>query len=109
MTMVIWGSWLRFLVTATHAPRSAATIGMSQTSESRVRLLGTLLDSVTEERGGSRSGICNLFRICRVRIYGIPDESRIERLDREHREHHYRRKQDQAGAPLHFHQRRPLN
>src|SRR5260370_14926568 len=101
MTVVILGLWLTPLVTATHAATMAATMGMSKSSESRVRLLGTLFDSVTEERGGSRSGICNLFRICRVRIYGIPDESRIERLDREHREHHYRRKEDQAGARLH--------
>jgi len=37
-------------VTATHAPTIAATIGITQTSENRVRLRGTALDSGT---GGS--------------------------------------------------------
>ncbi len=39
-TIVILGPSLKTLVTATHAPTSAATIGMNQTRESRVRFLG---------------------------------------------------------------------
>src|SRR5271156_1263027 len=104
MTMVILGPSLSTRVTATHAPTIAARIGMNQTSESRVRFLGTFLDSGTDERGGSRSGISNLFRTCLYRTCGIPDEPRIERLDRQHRKHHHRREEDQAGPRLDRHQ-----
>src|SRR5580693_1352725 len=109
MTIVISGPSLSTLVTATHAPTTAARIGMNQTSESRVRLLGTVLDSGTEERGGSLSGICDLFRIGLLPAYRIPNQPRIERFDREHREHHHRREEDQAGPRLNRHQRLKLN
>src|ERR1700683_2514510 len=110
MTMVIFGPSLITRVTATHAPTIAARIGMNQTSESRVRFLGTFLDSGTEERvGGSRSGISNLFRICLYRTCSVPDQPRIERLDRQHRKHHYRREKDQAWPRLDRHQRLQLD
>src|SRR6202041_342852 len=109
MTIVIVGPSLNTRVTATHAPTTAARIGMNQTSESRVRFLGTFLDSGTDDRGGSRSGICNLFRICLLRTYRIPDQSRIERLDREHRKDHDRREEDQARSRFHRHEWLKLN
>src|SRR5208337_710719 len=67
ITIVILGPSLSTRVTATHAPTTAATIGMNQTSESRVRFFGTLLDSGTDGRAGSRSGIAYLFRNCASR------------------------------------------
>ena len=42
-----FGPSLRIFVTATQAPATAATMGMIQTSESRVRFLATALDSGT--------------------------------------------------------------
>src|SRR5215469_13310241 len=98
MTIVIFGPSLIILVTATHTPTIAARIGMTQTSDSRVRLRGTFLDSTTEGRGGSRSGIANLFRIRLVQTHRIPDQARVERLDPEHREHHHSGEEDQAGS-----------
>jgi hypothetical protein len=47
--IVIVGPSSMILVTATHTPTKAATIGMNHTS-SRVRLLGSLLDSGTGGR-----------------------------------------------------------
>jgi hypothetical protein len=89
-TMVIFGPSLRIRATATHTPSAAARIGMSQTGESRVCFLGTALASGTEGIGGSRSGISNLFGAC-----GIPDQPRIEGLDRKHCQHHHRREEKQ--------------
>src|ERR1700730_17006010 len=109
MTMVIVGPSLNTRVIATHAPTTAARIGMNQTSDSRVRFLGTFLDSGTDERGGSRSGISNLFRICLLRTYRIPDQPRIERFDREHRKYDHRREEDQARSRLHRHERMELD
>ena len=103
-TIVILGPSLRTLVTAIQTPASAATIGMIQTSDSRVRLLGTAFESGTEGIGVPRSGMLNLFRDC-----GIPDQPRIEGLDREHRQHHHRREKEQARPRLHRHQRLKLN
>ena len=40
---------------------------------------------------------------------GIPDQPRIEGLDREHRQHHHRREEKQARPRLHRHQRLELD
>jgi hypothetical protein len=50
-TIVILGPSPKTLVTATQAPTTAATIGMNQTRESRVRRLGTARELGTESGG----------------------------------------------------------
>src|SRR6266576_1749610 len=97
--IVIFGPSLRILVTATQTPVSAATMGTIQTTESRVRFLTTVRASPTWGSGGSRSGIPHLSR-----AQGIPDQSGIERLDREHRQHHDSREEDQPQRRLHRHE-----
>ena len=59
---MIFGPSLRIRVTATQTPTSAATIGMNQTSESRVFFLVTVLDSGTPGGGVFGSGMSNLSR-----------------------------------------------
>src|ERR1022692_2750614 len=103
-TIVILGPWLMILVTATQVPATAATIGMIQTSESRVRFLGTTFASGTWGSGLSLSGMLNLLRTC-----GIPDQSRIKGLDREHRQHHHRGEEKKPGRRLHRHERLKLD
>src|SRR5262245_37405884 len=98
--MVILGPWPRILVTATQTPATAATIGTSHTSERRVRRLATARASGT---GGS-SGISHLSRALR-----IPDEPRVEGLDREHGQHHDGREERQAGPRLDRHERLELD
>src|SRR5205809_2001649 len=100
--MVIFGPSARILVTATQTPAIAATIGTSQTTESRVRFLGTFLDSGTY--GAWFSGTLHL------RPAGcIPDETGVERFDREHRQHHDCREEEQPGSRLDRHERLKLH
>src|SRR5215469_7213075 len=98
-TIVIFGPSLRILVTATHRPTTVATIGMIHTSESLVFFLATALDSGIEPDGVCGSAMVNLLRIC-----SVPNQARVERLDREHRQHHYRGEEEQAGPWLDRHQ-----
>jgi hypothetical protein len=72
----------------TAASGALATIGMTQTRESRVRFLATDLDSGVGGSGVCASGMSNLSR-----AGGIPDEARVEELDGEHRQHHDRREE----------------
>src|SRR5271170_6447979 len=90
-TMVISGPCSRIFVTAIHTPATAATMGMTQTSESRVRFLGTALASGTLENF-SVSGMLHLAFdfLCRG---GIPDQPRVERFDRQHGQDHDRCKE----------------
>ncbi len=53
---------------------------------------------ISSQRGSVAN---NEQRVRLFRTYRIPDEPRIERLYREHRKHHHRRKEDQAGSRLH--------
>src|SRR5580704_5658119 len=98
------GPSLKNLVTATQTPTSAATIGMNHTTESRVRFLDTTLESGTAGLGICGSGMLNL-----VHAGGVPDEPRVERFDRQHREYDHGREKQQTGRRLHRHQRLQLN
>src|SRR5882724_394393 len=80
----------------------AGTIGTIQTRESRVRFRGTFLDSGTY--GAWFSGTLHL------RPAGcIPDEPGVERFDREHRQHHDGREEEQPGPRLDRHERLKLH
>src|SRR5208337_701393 len=74
-TMVILGPSLMILATATQTPAAAATMGMTQTNESRVRFLGTTLDSGIGV--GDLSGILNLILVF-FGTGGIPDQPRVK-------------------------------
>ena len=74
--MLISGPSFMMRVTAIHTPVAAATMGMTQTREIRVRFLGTVLASVTLVNF-SLSDMLNLFWILR-RVRGIPNQPRIE-------------------------------
>src|SRR5579864_9181468 len=102
--MVMFGPSLRILATATHTPTSAAMIGMVHTSESLVCFLGTALDSGMGPGGVCGSAMCNL-----AQIGGVPDQSRVERLDRQHRQYYNRREEKEARPRLHRHQRLKLD
>src|SRR5215510_1641704 len=102
--MVIFGPSARIRVTATQAPAIAATMGMIQTSESRVCFLPTALESGTFGGNPSPSAMANLSRACR-----IPDQTRVKGLDAKHRQHHHRREEEQAGTRFHRHERLQLD
>src|ERR1017187_9567345 len=95
-------------VTATQTPAIAATMGMIQTSASRVRFLATTRDSGTLGSDWSLSGILNLCLNC-FRTGGIPDQPRVERLDRKHGQHHDRGKEKKPGCRLDGHERLKLD
>src|SRR5262249_2104262 len=102
--MVIFGPSPRILVTATQAPAIAATMGMIQTRENRVCFLLTALDSGACGSDSWSSGMANLSRAAR-----IPDQTRVEGLGAEHRQHHHRREEEEAGARFHRHERLELD
>src|SRR5262245_2846503 len=98
-TIVTFGPSPRIRVTATQAPAPAATIGISQTSERRVRLRLTALDSGARGSGRSLSGMADL-----PGARGIPDQSGIEGFDGQHRQHHDRREEEETWRRRHRHQ-----
>src|SRR5215469_17056341 len=102
--MVISGPSLRILVTATQTPSAAATIGIIQTTESRVRLGESPLDCGTVGSVVRSSAILNSLFACRV-----PYQTGIERLDRQHGQHHYHREEKQPGPWLDRHERLELH
>src|SRR5215467_8929423 len=90
-------------VTATQTPASAATMGTIQTNESRVRFLATCRDSGTYDTPWLGSGMLHLSAAgC------IPDQPGVERLYREHGQHHDCCEEEQTGARLDGHERLEL-
>src|SRR4029077_12835958 len=93
--MVIAGPSQRMRVTATQTPASAATMGTIHTSEIRVLLL------LTARASGALGSIVSSGMAYLRYGHRIPDQTRIERLDRQHREHDDRREEEHAGRRLH--------
>src|SRR5215469_1132213 len=101
--MIISGPSLRILVTATQTPSAAATIGIIQTTESGVRLGERPLDCGTVGSVVRSSAILNSLFASRV-----PNQTAIERLDRQHCQHHDHREKKQPGTRLDRHERLEL-
>src|SRR6516164_7971654 len=102
--MVISGPSLRILVTATQTPIAASSFGITPTTESRVRLGETPLDCGKVGSVVRSSAILNSLFACRV-----PNQTGIERLDRQHCQHHDHREEEQPGPRLDRHQRLELH
>src|SRR5262245_2762253 len=100
--MVMVGPSFMMRWTAMPTATTAARIRMIQTTEMRVRLFGTTVATGTFERSES-SAMSPLF------LVRIPYQAGVERLRRQHRQHHHRRKEQHARAGLHRHQRLQLN
>src|SRR6516162_51953 len=102
--MVISGPSLIIFVTATQPPTAASTFEITQTPESRVRLREKPLDCGTVGSVVRSSAILNSLFAGRV-----PNQTRIETLDRQHRQHHDHREEKQPRPRLHRHQRLELH
>src|SRR5262245_14492220 len=102
-TMVMLGPSLSSRCTATPIATNAARIGMIQTGEMREGLGATTL-----ARGISRDPA--LSAMCHARpVMRIPQQARIERLRRQHRENDHGHEEWHSGTGLHRHQRLQLH
>src|SRR5512139_1643752 len=98
-TIVIVGPSLRMRWTAIPTPTSAARTGMIHTIDRRLRLGAT-----TVACGSSTSSLGSAMR-APARLVGVPDQPRIERVGRDHRQHDHRHEVHDADARRHRHQR----
>src|SRR5215475_1999214 len=92
-TMVMVGPSLRMRWIAIPSATTAARIGMSHTTEMRVRRCRV---TVASGRGGSSTCLAMVSSLGP----SVPDQARIERLGRHHRQHHHRREEQHAGTRL---------
>src|SRR5262249_33101790 len=99
--MVIFGPCARIRVTATHTPATAATIGTTHTTESRVRFRVTVLDSDTDAVG---PGMLHL-----APPRGTPYQPRVEASHRKHRQPHHRREEEEPEPGFDRHERLELH
>src|SRR5262249_1832846 len=101
--MIISGPSLRILVTATQTPGGGDTSGVSETPEGGVRWGESPLDCGRVGRVVRSSAILNSLFASRV-----PNQTAIERLDRQHCQHHDHREKKQPGTRLDRHERLEL-
>src|SRR5262245_35325875 len=96
--IVTVGPRSRIAFAASHAPTTTATNGMIQMSCGVQRRGGAATASGRSGRFGSRraSGM--------LPLRGVPDQSRVEALGREHRQHDHRAKRDRARSGPDVHQ-----
>src|SRR5262245_37908845 len=96
--IVTVGPRSRIAFAASHAPTSTATNRMIQMS----------CDAQRRENAATASGKSGRFGSCRasgmLSLRGVPDQSRVEGLGREHRQHDHRPERDRARAGPDIHQ-----